>query len=486
MVRLFGHNFAPAYAYKDHSRIHHAGVLMCRFGKLGSFTHATFVHSHAVLCPTPYTEHLGHVELGFSYDHGQSWVPTPAHVNYTFIDSEFPPELKSVSPQVDSCHGGALLLVKGDNFYPDLDNDPKHKARQHLEGGKEVLAGSLGAFVRGSNTKPLYGRRLLELAQAALTFADAPASRALTPRFADPSGSWGAVVPADKPFSEFALLRGRSLAMVPQQFCLLSKPNGWPLAMSPATFVDDETVRCLSPRVDECSQGDVQFHLIGKNGARSLPKHFTIFDPNAEPYVTSIWPQGVPYGTAKQSVIQIAGTGFAQIGPPTCFFGDDGVASPATVVRSTLALCKTPDDSKGGDARSLPVRLSRDGSVSLSPPDVFFSFYDPTSSPITLTAHPPYANRHGGHSVLVTGSGFQPLVGELLCVIGQALEVPATFISLTQVRALPPPSPLLPPPLPAPPLPAPPLPTPGPHAPSLAPTRAGALHDPSSARRLGG
>eukprot|EP00962_Isochrysis_galbana_P032719 scaffold10800_cov73-Isochrysis_galbana.AAC.1 len=71
VVQLYGHNFAPAYAYKDHTRVHHAGMLMCRFGKLHSFTHATFVHSHAVLCETPFTEHLGHVELGFSYDHAQ-------------------------------------------------------------------------------------------------------------------------------------------------------------------------------------------------------------------------------------------------------------------------------------------------------------------------------------------------------------------------------------------------------------------------------
>ena len=232
----------------------------------------------------------------------QTWVPTPKHVNYTFIGSDFPPEVQAVSPNVDSCRGGALLEVKGDNFYPDVDDDPAHVARQYLEHGHEasegrgaaasqanarhspahayptatsqVLAGSLGAYVRGSNTQPMWGRRLFELASAALTFADAPtvltavpedAARPLPlPRLADPSGAWGAIVPADDDRSDFdtdgasapnALVmpnHRRSLRMVPQQFCLLSKPNGWPLAMSPATFIDDETVSapaiCQSPR----------------------------------------------------------------------------------------------------------------------------------------------------------------------------------------------------------------------------------------------
>jgi hypothetical protein len=183
-----------------------------------------------------------------------------------------------------------------------------------------VLAGSLGAYVRGSNTRPAYGRRLLDLV-AALTFADdAPFTPDFTPRrtpvLADPSGAWGAVALSDRTgggeyppqaarapdfrsgfggyetedggyifgsdetgryagdYTSFASGRytdghtggytggfvggysgglvdasgaalpahGRSLRMVPQQFCLLSRPNGWPLAMTPATFIDDETV----------------------------------------------------------------------------------------------------------------------------------------------------------------------------------------------------------------------------------------------------
>jgi len=459
VVRLYGHNFGPAYAYKDSSRIHHAGILMCRFGKLHSFTHATFVHSHAVLCETPYTEHLGHVELGFSYDHAHTWVPTPKHVNYTFIDSDFPPEVKSVSPNVDSCRGGALLEVKGDNFYPDVDDDPAHVARQYLEHGHEVLAGSLGAYVRGSNTQPMWGRRLFELASAALTFADAPtvltavpedAARPLPlPRLADPSGAWGAIVPADDDRSDFdtdgasapnALVmpnHRRSLRMVPQQFCLLSKPNGWPLAMSPATFIDDETVRCISPHVDECV-ADVNFHLISKTGVRSYPKQFTLFDPNEIPTVEAMFPQGVPYGTSKSTVVQVRGTGFADIGPPFCKFGD-ATPTPATVIRSTLALCATPSDI-GGQPRSIPLSITRDGLPSVSGPDVLFSFYDPTSRPATAKAVPPYADRHGGHNVTVYGSGFQPLGADLVCLIGQVLEVPATFISTEQVKCMLPPA----------------------------------------------
>ena len=441
-VRLYGHNFGPAYAYKDATRIHHAGVLMCRFGKLHSFTHATFVHSHAVLCETPYTEHLGHVELGFSYDHANSWVPTPSHVNYTFIDSDFPPEVASVSPNVDSCLGGTLLEVKGDNFYPDEDDADPYRARKDLEHGHEVLAGSLGAFVRGSNTRPIYGRRLLELATA-LTFADSGLQQTM-PGNADPSGGWGAVVPADYTVGSLALSpphgHGRSLAMVAQQFCLLSKPNGWPLAMTPATFIDDETVRCISPHVDECVP-DVQFHLISKTGVRSFPKAFTLFDPDLEPTVISMFPQGVPFGTSTQSVIQVRGSGFADIGDPMCYFGDEAETPPmpATIVRSTLALCATPVDI-GNGARALPLRISRDGTRSTSDDDTLFSFYDPSSVPTTAAAVPPYADRHGGHHVDVYGSGFQPLGADLICIVGGQLEVPALFLSPSKVRCMLPPA----------------------------------------------
>eukprot|EP00962_Isochrysis_galbana_P060820 scaffold35742_cov51-Isochrysis_galbana.AAC.1 len=101
-----------------------------------------------------------------------------------------------------------------------------------------------------------------------------------------------------------------------------------------------------------------------------------------------------------------------------CDFGAPSHPTPATVIRSTLALCATPDDT-GGRPRSLPLRITRDGLPSVSERDVLFSFYDPTSTPATAAALPPYADRRGGHNVTVHGTGFQPLGAELVCLIGK-------------------------------------------------------------------
>jgi hypothetical protein len=106
-----------------------------------------------------------------------------------------------------------------------------------------------------------------------------------------------------------------------------------------------------------------------------------------------------------------------------CDFGASIPLTPATIIRSTLALCYTPDDT-GGRPRSLPLRITRDGLPSVSNPDVLFSFYDPTSSSATTAALPPYADRRGGHNITVHGTGFQPLGSELICLIGKVSASP--------------------------------------------------------------
>jgi hypothetical protein len=56
--------------------------------------------------------------------------------------------------------------------------------------------------------------------------------------------------------------------------------------------------------VDECVP-DVNFHLISKSGVRSYPKPFTLFEPETAPTIEAMFPQGVPYGTNKRTLVQV-------------------------------------------------------------------------------------------------------------------------------------------------------------------------------------
>ncbi|CAN0079642.1 unnamed protein product, partial [Hapterophycus canaliculatus] len=211
-----------------------------------------------------------------------------------------------------------------------------------------------------------------------------------------------------------------------------------------AEYIRGDAIACLSPAQVRVSLVSVSVTLNGQDfysGKQRAPTASMTAGENRElgvvlftytdrAAVTGLMPDGGP--TRGGTVVTVSGVNFADSSMLLCRFGDL-VTTAAVFVSTEMVSCVSPAVPAGAAGR-VYLEVSDlepgDDAALWTNSRVEFTF---TEDPVVLAAFPASGPSKGGTRVSLTGFGFQDL-SELGCRFGAtAVDVPATFLSPTEV-----------------------------------------------------